>query len=892
MFNPEYGMPYETDVNQYETEEERRRRLAQEAEAAMPVKQTITYDPVTGAQKVKIEGGASNLTNANPATPTVSGPVSPDDIYNRMIQAESGGRQFNAQGGVLTSPRGAMGAGQVMPATAMQPGYGVTNIFDMAQQRGVPVPSRDEAGARQLLGNESLNRDFGQSYFNAMQQRFPGQPDASVAAYNAGPGRVGQNMAANAGQLNAGQLPNETQAYIQKVMGRMPQATAQQPQPIIDDQGQMIGRETPEQMVAGAATNAPVDPNSIVQQPGMQQVSQPGVPAQALPEQAGPPTSLMSNAGWVERYNTAKDNFQMLADLSQDPNLTIGAKMEINGAMAKQKAFERSQAEALAKFQENPDQAMKDLSRDMRRDNKQGSWLKYLFYGFIDPNMAKNERLKLFPEEGATYKSVVNPSGQAGEIMFSRDGQAMRGRYADGSEMPQQDVISLAAGIGTGGVAKSYRLPNGTMVNQDKQGRLTMANTRQPFAGDTSTLLTEEQYKTVQDRANNAGQEAAKEQRARTPGDTVAIQQAFDQAKNMVLGPVTGMAGGTGQAPGTQQTVAQQPTGQQPVTQRPATQPTAGAQPWFGQPKASSAMVPGPNEGTEAFKSRLSIQADQAKFFNGAEPASSTTPVTRTGVSAHSVKAGEAEQIFRDMNKIIVDNPQIAGTGRVNNWFDFGLRMATGGFSQDPGKQEKDRAAIVKNLDPIGLKQFERFEGLAQRAANTVAKEVNPAGAFQESDAVRAAKQTFSNLKDLGPSTIIEGTRGYAEKNLKDKVFGEFVRNRPDISNIDQARTEFNQVFKPYEAQINGINEVRIKSVDKEMVTRFGPEWKQTYNQSIAQKNTTQQTAINNYLTAKSIESERRYPLPKIIDGKMQFENKDQQFAAKYGLDQYLAGRR
>ena len=890
MFNPEYGMPYETDVNQYETEEERRRRLAQEAEAAMPVKQTITYDPVTGAQKVKIEGGASNLTNANPATPTVSGPVSPDDIYNRMIQAESGGRQFNAQGGVLTSPRGAMGAGQVMPATAMQPGYGVTNIFDMAQQRGVPVPSRDEAGARQLLGNESLNRDFGQSYFNAMQQRFPGQPDASVAAYNAGPGRVGQNMAANAGQLNAGQLPNETQAYIQKVMGRMPQAQAAQP--IIDDQGQMIGRETPDQMVAGAATNAPVDPNSMVQQPGMQQVSQQGVPGQALPEQAGPPTSLMSNAGWVERYNTAKDNFQMLADLSQDPNLTIGAKMEINGAMAKQKAFERSQAEALAKFQENPDQAMKDLSRDMRRDNKEGSWLKYLFYGFIDPNMAKNERLKLFPEEGATYKSVVNPNGQAGEIMFSRDGQAMRGRYADGSEMPQQDVISLAAGIGTGGVAKSYRLPNGTMVNQDKQGRLTMANTRQPFVGDTSMLLTDEQYKTVQDRANNAGQEAAKEQRARTPADTAAIQQAFDQAKNMVLGPVTGMAGGTGQAPAAQQPVTQQPTGQQPVTQRPATQPTAGAQPWFGQPKASSAMVPGPNEGTEAFKSRLSIQADQAKFFNGAEPASSTTPVTRTGVSAHSVKAGEAEQIFRDMNKIIVDNPQIAGTGRVNNWFDFGLRMATGGYSDNAGAQSKDRAAIVKNLDPIGLKEFERFESLAQRAANTVAKEVNPAGAFQESDAVRAAKQTFSNLKDLGPSTIIEGTRGYAEKNLKDKVFGEFVRNRPDISNIDQARTEFNQVFKPYEAQINGINEVRIKSVDKEMVTRFGPDWKQTYNQSIAQKNTTQQTAINNYLTAKSIESERRYPLPKIIDGKMQFENKDQQFAAKYGLDQYLAGRR
>jgi hypothetical protein len=244
------------------------------------------------------------------------------------------------------------------------------------------------------------------------------------------------------------------------------------------------------------------------------------------------------------------------------------------------------------------------------------------------------------------------------------------------------------------------------------------------------------------------------------------------------------------------------------------------------------------------------------------------------------------------MGKIIVDNPQIAGTGRISNFVDYGMKMATGGYNKDAAAMGKDRDAIIKNLDPVGRAQFERFEALAQRAANTVAKEVNPAGAFQETDAVRAAKQTFSNLADLGPSTIIEGTRGYAEKNLKDKMFGEFVRNRPDIANIDQARTEFNQVFKPYEAQINGINEVRIKSVDKAMITQFGPDWKQTYNQAIAKKNTTQQTAINNFLIAKNIESERRYPLPQVVDGQMRFENKDQQFAAKYGMDQYLAGRR
>ena len=42
-----------------------------------------------------------------------------------MIQAESGGQQFNPQGGVLTSPKGALGVAQVMPETGANPGYGI-----------------------------------------------------------------------------------------------------------------------------------------------------------------------------------------------------------------------------------------------------------------------------------------------------------------------------------------------------------------------------------------------------------------------------------------------------------------------------------------------------------------------------------------------------------------------------------------------------------------------------------------------------------------------------------------------------------------------------------------------------------------------------------------------
>ena len=457
MYNPEYGIdPYGQET--YETEEERRRRLAAEAEANMPVKQTITYDPKTGAQKVKIEGGASNLTSANPATPTVSGPVNPDDTYKRMIQAESGGRQFNAQGGVLTSPKGAMGVGQVMPATAMQPGYGVTNIFDLAEQRGVAVPSRDTAGAQQLLGNEQLNREFGQNYYNAMNQRFPQDPNAAVAAYNAGPGRVGQNMQANAGQLNTAQLPNETQAYIQKVMGRMPQqAQAQQPQPIINDQGQVVGQETPAQMVAGAQANAPIAQGPVAPetQPQMVQTQAPA-PQQPGPvgEQMGPSTQFMSQPGWIERFKSAQGDIGTMSSMLADPNLPKGAQMEIAASMADQMRFQKMEAEKREQYTRGIETGnFRQMERDERKAGTgEGSWLRYFMYGLMGSPNAAIEKQRLMPELYAKPEYITMTDNQTRAVVFKDDnGNILRGTTADGRTLTKAELIENArTGLGKG----------------------------------------------------------------------------------------------------------------------------------------------------------------------------------------------------------------------------------------------------------------------------------------------------------------------------------------------------------------------------------------------------------------------------------------------------------
>ena len=88
-----------------ETEEERRRREQQEQQAQQfgapiepiaplaietaepdPIKQTITYDPATGEQRMKIEGSVEDLSPDNAMTPTVSmpGAVSPEQMAQQQ----------------------------------------------------------------------------------------------------------------------------------------------------------------------------------------------------------------------------------------------------------------------------------------------------------------------------------------------------------------------------------------------------------------------------------------------------------------------------------------------------------------------------------------------------------------------------------------------------------------------------------------------------------------------------------------------------------------------------------------------------------------------------------------------------------------------------------------
>lgn len=134
----------------------------------VPVSYTMSADYVDTARQAAIAAGI------NP------------DLFVRQIQQES---SFNPG---ATSPSGAVGIAQFMPATAASLGV---NPYD---------PTSALYGGARLMAN--LSSQFGGNYAKAL------------AAYNGGPGTV--QGAVNAGGSNwMAYLPSESSSYVHKIMG-------------------------------------------------------------------------------------------------------------------------------------------------------------------------------------------------------------------------------------------------------------------------------------------------------------------------------------------------------------------------------------------------------------------------------------------------------------------------------------------------------------------------------------------------------------------------------------------------------------------------------------------------------------------------------------------------
>lgn len=130
-----------------------------------------------------------------------SGAAKVRKLFNKQIQTESGGKHYNEQGGILTSPKGAEGAAQIMPKTQANPGFGVE-------------PAKDKSP------EESLRTGF--DYMVAMEGKYHGDMRKALAAYNYGPGKVDKIIreSKKAGTHWESRLPKETRDYLQKIAGK------------------------------------------------------------------------------------------------------------------------------------------------------------------------------------------------------------------------------------------------------------------------------------------------------------------------------------------------------------------------------------------------------------------------------------------------------------------------------------------------------------------------------------------------------------------------------------------------------------------------------------------------------------------------------------------------
>jgi len=140
------------------------------------------------------------IANAAPTGAPVEGSMDFSPIFQAMLQKESGNNQFDKNGNVIESPKGAIGAAQIEPSTGPE----------AAQLAGLPWdPDK-------FRNDIDYNRTLGAAYHQHLTQQFGGDPILGAAAYNAGAKRVQSALkqAAATGDSWMKYIPAETQKYV------------------------------------------------------------------------------------------------------------------------------------------------------------------------------------------------------------------------------------------------------------------------------------------------------------------------------------------------------------------------------------------------------------------------------------------------------------------------------------------------------------------------------------------------------------------------------------------------------------------------------------------------------------------------------------------------------
>ena len=849
-------MAYQYDImgnliGEFETEEERRRREEEQAREITQKVEVKTYGDGRQVQTTTQQlppSGAQAFPVADRTAPgiQVAGPVSPD-TFARMQQAESGNRDFDAQGRPIVSPAGAMFRNQVMPATAAQPGFGIR-----------PAQSQTP---------EEYNR-VGQEYYQAMLKKFGGNEQAAAAAYNAGPGTVQRNMAANQGQLNVGQLPGETQGYLNKVFrgagqaitnmfpsaqaGTLPAGQFQQAPtvtPVAPQTQTAINPETGEEYqqlvpvapgaMAGAQPQPAAAPGAAAAEPSSMYSLSTGQTGMGLQMPgAGPATTGVpqTTTSAINTYQAVQDDPKQLMALRYDENVP-----EFIRERAGQRAYElmdmeikkkeaAKQAQALVAASAAGDRrAANDIAKTLT--SSEGSWLKMIMLGFISPQLAGEEAIKL--GFGNKWVPAQDANGNQGLIEYNAKGLPLRGVKADNTPMSEKELAMFATGGAGGKVTTSgtfFQTPTGQILRAqtDEQGRprLVDAASGARFTGSTQGLTKLEEAGALRrmdrglviDLAKKHGQnvlEAEKDFVAiNGPFKTAEERQQFRDAYGFSLAQPAAVPGVAG-FPGA-----------------PAAAPAAAP---AGAPAAAPAAAPAGAGLSQAQRVQQGLPGAGAPTAPGAAPAAPVAPsgVTQpiagmqTGVAINKQQqeafvkysaeditpkadaGGQVARIRKEQIKGpdgILNNPEIAGLlqgGRSGEVYNIIRDLVTGNF--------KDQADLSARVESLGLTP--RQKDILYRQIN-LSTQVAPltlkanAGAGSVSDAEQRANRAaniditrqplYAGLADLSRSQHVNdmsvARADFKAANPQFQTTEQF--NRAWAAEKAKRQKEYDQIFE------------------------------------------------------------------------------------------------
>ena len=335
-------------------------------------------------QQMQQQAQQQAMLQAAAQTPVAQGTQTPE-TFQRMLQAESGGRQFNPDGSIITSPKGAMGIAQIMPATAAQPGYGI------------------KPATPQELATPEGNANFGQRYFEGMYTKFGNDPEKAAAAYNAGPGTIEKAMlvASQQGGTWKDYIPAETKTYLEKVF-KGSEETKKRFEPLIAGiPSSDVGMTPTEQAIYHLTLNSK-DVNALGQ------VTYAG---DHLVDKATKRAAADEHAAVLERNRMEQKAQKRAADL---------VMAQGNG-----------------------------MQRALRDESEEGSYLQaYLFKRLGRTDLAQAEQRKLGGDDMWAQTMVTDENGktQAAWVKF-RNGAPIKGYNADG-ELNEKQLLSAQSAKG------------------------------------------------------------------------------------------------------------------------------------------------------------------------------------------------------------------------------------------------------------------------------------------------------------------------------------------------------------------------------------------------------------------------------------------------------------